>query len=243
MEESLKKTIEKSGNNLHIRVVEVLKASEWDTDLSVYYYDDTTNKPREIDIIASKKYSGENAGGKYSFKAFLFIECKYFQSPIAFRTEENSEGKGMKAIIMEGFNKDEILRDSKNHHYLRPGIIGKLYDTVDDENNVFNAITQPVKSLTFFKDKKSEKGLYYPIVIYAGVDGFYILRSSDISNLDSVKKEENIIFELNYAYKNATNGDLKSQTFFVDFINENNLGKLLDVVEGECKTLKNWLAY
>jgi hypothetical protein len=55
MDQRLKDAIEHSGNSLHLEVVELLENEGWDPELAVYYCDDITDKPREIDIIATKE--------------------------------------------------------------------------------------------------------------------------------------------------------------------------------------------
>ena len=158
MDPRLKKIISESGNNLHLEVVKMLEEKSWKVNLSAYYYDDTNNKPREIDIVASKPLAyfkgqpGELVKDfqAYSVNVFLFIECKYFKNEIAFRIHETNKNK--EAVVCEGINKDEFLEEVKNfHHYLKFSAIAQLYDAVpEDQDKIFNAITQPVKSLTFF---------------------------------------------------------------------------------------------
>ncbi len=55
MIDELKNAIQKSGNNLHFKVLDFLQQSGWTADISCYYLDDATGKPREIDIIAKQK--------------------------------------------------------------------------------------------------------------------------------------------------------------------------------------------
>lgn len=107
MKEDLKKIIEKSGNNLHINTVNLLKEMGWNVDLSSYYYDDTANKPREIDIIAQINepvfdFPPNNLINE--FKLFLFIECKYFKNELAFRMRLNQEKEAQKAMAIEAIN-------------------------------------------------------------------------------------------------------------------------------------------
>lgn len=249
MNENLKKIIKESGNNLHLSTADMLETMQWDVDLSSYYYDDTTNKPREIDIIAKKEIPIFNNWDEIidKFNIFLFIECKCFKNELAFRVRKNREKESREAIIIERMNKKLLLDEEglfKNHHYLQTDFIGKLYDSLsEDQAKVFNAITQPIKSLTFLKERRPEKGLYYPVVIYSGIDGLYEIREGDIKDLDSLNKIDNLTFGLNYSYRSVVSSELKTQHFYVDFIRKNRLEDYTDMILKEAEELKKYLFF
>src|SRR3954463_3413355 len=77
--EEAKSIVLESGNSFHCRVVRFLQDNGWHTQISPYYMDNSTNKPREIDLIAEKfwmyKDPFRRASGTVNVK--LFIECKY----------------------------------------------------------------------------------------------------------------------------------------------------------------------
>jgi len=245
MNEELKKIIKKSGNNVHMRTVEKLEQVGWTVGLSSYYYDDTTNIPREIDIVAEKQYGLKGTGD--NFLVSLFMECKYFKQEIAFRMHSNTQGKT--AIKIKGVNLDEVLeQDSdlgRKHHYIEEPSVGKLYDTKNDtDRTVFNAITQPIKSLIFFRDHGKDKvAMYYPIVLYDGIEGFYCVERYNIAgkDLDALSPMKNTLFGVKYSYKNVLNNDLKTEDFCIDFIHESELGFLLDVIEKEASEVQKAL--
>jgi hypothetical protein len=249
MNEKLKKVIEESGNNLHLIVANMLETMKWDVGLSSYYYDDTANKPREIDIIAQKEVPvrDEFKGEIDKFKLFLFIECKYFKNELAFRVRKNREEESKLALIIEGMNKHILLEREglfRNHHYLQTNFIGKLYDSSSaDQTKIFNAITQPIKSLTFFKERLLEKGLYYPVVVYGGIDGLYEIKEGDIKNLDNLKKQDNLMFGLKYSYRSVVSGGLKTKHFYIDFIREDRLKDYIDMILKEAEELKKYLFF
>lgn len=71
--------IDGSGNSFHCRVTSYLKEKGWTTLVSPYYMDDSSNKPREIDLIAEKSWKYHDSWiktyGTVNIK--LFVECKY----------------------------------------------------------------------------------------------------------------------------------------------------------------------
>ena len=73
--------IELSGNPFHSRVVKKLRDVGWTVMVSPYYSDNFTAKPREIDIIAEKKFEVKDSffenGWIGTLDVRLFIECKY----------------------------------------------------------------------------------------------------------------------------------------------------------------------
>lgn len=230
-----------------MRVINRLEHLEWDVEISAYYYDDTTNKPRECDIIAQKEIQVKPIGPVVDkFKVFLFIECKHFKGEVAFRMHQSHpEAKAMKdiksAIIIYDINKEKALKNI-NHHYLWQKNIAKLYDSVDEEKNIFNAITQSVKSLTFFKERQPEKGLYYPVVVYSGIDGIYPIDSTDLSLLQTLTPEKYLILGLNYSYRSVVSGFLETQYFLIDFVHESEFINYLQTISRDADALKERLA-
>ncbi len=273
MKPELKKAIQESGNNLHLEIAEFLEKSNWEVDLSSYYCDDTTDKPREIDIIAKKEISvfEGKCPEDYRFWVYLFIECKCFKNEIAFRICQNDLESSQSAIISKGFNFNmKEIFNKTNHHYLRVDKIAKLYDTYKDkegekserektEEKVFQAITQPVKSLLFFRDNREDKNgisekriLYYPMVIYrsipGGITGFYHIEQAKTTNeyLDKLKPTKNLIFGLKYSYPRKILGlagtSFKIENFCVDFIHQKEFGEYLEMIEKqEVSSVKNHL--
>jgi len=252
MRKDFKKIIEESGNNLHIDTVDLLERMQWDVDLSSYYYDDTANKPREIDIIAQKNVEvidDPEKGVISQFKLFLFIECKYFKNEVAFWMRPNREGEAKEAMIIEAirsvdeWDKKLILEEEglfREHHYLREGFIGKLYDS-KNEKPIFDALTQPIKSLTFFKERRAEKGIYYPIVVYSGIEGIYAIKRKG-ADLDKLEPKKELIFGLNYSYRSVVDNKLKTNHFYIDFIHQGGLGDFVEeIIRGESSELQKYL--
>jgi hypothetical protein len=259
MNSELKKAIKNSGNNLHLEITETLKEKGWDTDISFYYCDDLTNKPREIDIIARKRipiFEDKNPEiiKKYNFSVFLFLECKNFQNQISFRVIDNSFNISKSAIGSQtkNLNIELILKETElknKHHYLINKNVAKLYDVpykgkkekkIDEklDKQIFESITQPIKSLIFFKKEENiSKGVFYPMVIYRGIPGFYIIKKSKNTekNLDKLKPIKNLIFGLKYSYRKIIGGVAgvfyQTSNFLIDFVHQDELEKFLQKIE------------
>ncbi len=271
MKKELKEAIKYSGNNLHLAVVEFLDGLKWETDLSAYYCDDITDKPREIDIIASKDIFYVNSGPgnpakEYRFSIYLFIECKNFRNEIAFRMQKNNAEDAKSAIIttIPDADKDVLLKqmisDGCPHHYLTEKT-AKLYDTYKNKNEktteeVFNAITQPIKALIFSKNRIHQikkngpnKAFFYPLVVYYGISGFYLVNKSlnTDKDLDKVKVDgRDLIFGLNYSYSEtmfnvAGKRFTPRKPFYVDFIHFDNIGTYLEkTIQRETNEIRSY---
>src|SRR5690606_28228602 len=75
--EEVNSIINESGNSFHCSVANYLREKGWHTMVSPYYMDASSNKPREIDLIAEKSWKYEDRWeGKYgTVNLKLFIEC------------------------------------------------------------------------------------------------------------------------------------------------------------------------
>lgn len=266
MNPKLKEAIKNSGNNLHLKVAEFLESLDWDTDISAYYCDDITEKPREIDIIASKDIPFVDDGNKipekaYRFSIYLLVECKNFKNEIAFRMRKNNLQDSKSAIMtsITDAEKEELLEKTnldKNHHYLIKNKVAKLYDTFGAKNSdVFDAIIQPIKSLIFFENRMPEikeyrpnKALFYPIVVYEGIPGFYLIEKSINTDkeLDKLKEaDNNLIFGLNYSYSETlfnVSGKrfIPKRPFCVDFIHFDKFGEFLKIIDSEINEIRGY---
>lgn len=257
MESKLKKAIKESGRNLHLEVAELLSSSGWETDLSVYYCDDITDRPREVDILAKKKisvYQGK-CPDKYKFEVFLCIECKYFRDEFAFRLWPNNRDDSKEAILVSTKNVREMSKENLEdiglggHHYLIPDKLSKLFDASNrnQDRDIFDAITSSIKSLIFFQNKTVGTSIFYPVVIYDGIPGFYLVEKSknNDKDLDNMKLGKDILFGLRYSYPHqifgvpGTRNETKS--FRVFFLHKDEINKYLGTVEKEVEIIRSHL--
>jgi len=218
-----------------------LEKARWKVEISSYYFDESAEKPREIDIIASKEVVliSEHEGTVIGrFNIFLFVECKYFNSEIAFWKQPVNPKWIMPAIKLYGLNKEEIFKKGEHHYYI--GSVGKLYEPSKDRD-IFDALTQPIKSLTYFLESSPRNGLYYPIVVYDGIPGVYALDTK--KELDDAELLNNLIVDMNYSYRSLVGSrNLMHERFFIDFCNKEDLGKLLDRIDREKQRICSFIS-
>jgi hypothetical protein len=229
-EERLEAVLSTSGHNLHLRTVTALQGAGWHVELSAYFYDDTDPKPREIDIIASRQVPVRQPSGETvnTFQTSLFIECKYFKEEIAFRMQPASDYQAaIKLRCPWNINLEEL---AARHRYGLIGEVGKLYDQ-HNPADLFSAITQPVKSLTFFRDRAQRTGLYYPITVYEGIDGIYHL-DPGVTTLTGLTRKKYSVFGLSYTYRNVSSvyNELNSEIFYIDFVHKDEFPDLLTAI-------------
>jgi hypothetical protein len=239
MTPELEDAIRRSGNNLHFKVVDFLEKIGWDVEISSYYVDDTTSKPREIDIIARKRnYLKGLPWNKHEddFDVFLFIECKRFTNEVAFWTHKNKHPND----LVKHVNIEESLAHPNHHYFINT--VSKLYTTSGKEGDIFDAITQPVKALVSFMDRQTLRGLYYPICIYDGIPELYLInKSEDLKNLGELQKTKNTLVELNYSWQKITNRPMPmamQKYFAVDVVHFESLGDLIKNIDDEAEYIR-----
>jgi len=269
MEKKLKDAIMQSGHRLHLEVARYLEDLGWDVSISPHYCDDITNQSREVDIFAKKQisiYDGEDCPEKYKFYFCLIIDCKYFKEQIAFWISDNNKESAESAIrnqldklrVSELLNKVDLFNQ---HHYYKTKKVAKLSTvsrTINGkvnfqmEKRLFNAITQPIKALIFFREEtmmKNNMTIFYPLVVYNGVQGFYHIenfKKLKDDDINSLKPVTNTLFSLRYSYRVAERMNLpvnpfQTEFFYISFVHKGNFEKYLKTVEGEVDSIKFYL--
>src|SRR3989344_2549840 len=264
MKTELKEKIKNSGNNLHLSVVDILENEGWKVDISPYYCDDLTDRPREIDIIATNRRSilFPNSKDKNDFyNVVLCIECKCFTDEVCFRVFDNKKDIGKRVLLNQKYNLniDEALKRYgmlfDGHHYLNRPKIAKLYEYSkikqggkSQEDDVFQAITQSIKSTIFFMKSGNNDALgniYYPMIVYNKIDGIYFMEENRIDDayLDGLAKQKNVIFHLKYSYPetifNVPGVRYRSNDFYVDFVHKDELKNFVTdiIIKKECDSI------
>lgn len=153
VDKSVEEIIQKSGNSFHCKVVNRLKALGWHTLISPYYMDSSTNKPREIDLVAEKAipYVGDfgRLRGTINFK--LYIECKYIPNKVVFwfdKKDRKSTGEWL--VTKTSLRENNAYTEA--HRYLAANeCVAKLFagETGRDQENevMYKALNQCLNAL------------------------------------------------------------------------------------------------
>jgi len=221
--------IAESGNNFHCKVANYFRAKKWTTRISQFYVDATTDKAREIDLVAEKV---ERIVSPYQSKPLrihtrLFIECKYITKPMVFWFEEIDKESALKLVE----SKTPLKRDNehiKHHHYFNSdGDVAKLFASErskgEDTEPFFRALHQCLngfvhtrgESIVHVKYNVSDRLvlLTYPMIVCSSFQDF---RRTNISgNITHEPIQDNFLLEVNYAYPNAL-GKSVSEYLIVD---------------------------
>lgn len=172
--EKVKKDMQKSGFPLEIEVSSILNSSGWDVQNQGFYIDEQENKPRAIDIIASKILAVEASKYFTNFNIYLIIECKKSQKPWLFYTTQSSLKEHPPILHVKGaseslrlsrveapkghefdpeFAKQVITLASLSHYFSpkqnRDGIIPYEPFTQGEGRQVFTAVNQVIKATKY----------------------------------------------------------------------------------------------
>lgn len=238
---------EGSGNILTFKATGELVRGGWTVLPSAYYSDDFTDKPREIDLIASKIFEIKSMYPPYRVQhricIRLFIECKYLPTNYGFwfggRDEERISQmlKSRVKLLGHDFNPDNHVA---RHHYYSNLLFAKAHDRPNasnqDKDLVFNAITQVLNSEIYFRGSNVNAllvqlpGARHHVVDYTVVliNDLSYCKSLQLDEHDHVKVGEitdNFIYEVNYSYPALKSAGGGIEYSLVDFIS---LDKLKD---------------
>lgn len=239
MDKGLQQKILESGHNLHLRVASDLEGEGWDVELASYYVDDLSDKPREIDIVAEIPFYGGsilNGSQEEILRTRLFIECKHFKTPIALRTLPIDISETHEAIVTHNLSKKPSDIWGDWHHYAKPPRVAKLWTTMEERNDpFFDGLASTAKSLLYYLGTRASRGIFYPVLVYDGIDGMYEIQGSDLSNLESAPLVKRALVSFNYAYNEVFTNKPRRRRLLIDVVHHDELPMLIKEVikEGE----------
>jgi hypothetical protein len=242
-----KELAKKSGNSFHSRVVNLLRQEGWSVLVSPYYSDNFTEKPREIDIIAEKKFDVNEfaLGWIGTIDVRLLIECKYLNGKTVFwfdaKDKEKAAGRVKKDTGMEHPN-----HDTQGLHHLEDTPVAKLF--VSDkggggENDIWSkAINQNLNAFVYYRGKTDliipqdkhrvqRTILYvsYPLIVCNSFDTLYRTDMAD-EDEEIVPLAKPFQLEVNYAYTNVAHVGI-NEYFLIDVLSIKSLPAFLANLE------------
>ncbi len=205
MNDSILKIIEKSGNGFHLKVAKHLESLGWEATVGQYYADPVTDKPREIDILAQKKFSIGDSGQRLSVR--LFAECKYVDNDNVLWFVEK-DMKKTKDLIQE----NQIMRDcadtelmvteelkARPHHYLKNEPVAKLNAKSGNVDIFYDGTNGSLHSLISLENYNYESyRLDYPIIILDSFKRTYRVAEDSTNKYEKI--ENNFQLGVDYSY-------------------------------------------
>ncbi|HUF72937.1 MAG TPA: hypothetical protein VMR74_08565 [Gammaproteobacteria bacterium] len=240
--------IEASGNSFHAKVLRFFEAAGWAVQISPFYSDSTSGKPREIDLLAEKAFPvitdiwGKRIG---ALRLRLYIECKFIKQDTVFWFHKQDV-----AATLDLIERRTALRRTnsfmKDHHYLLPddGRVAKLFsgpktNAIEGEQ-FYRALSQVLSATVVLRRAKSilpdadtpadNPTVHYPVIVCSSFDSFY---RTDIAENDEPRSlDENFLLEVNYAYPNTAGASI-SEYFLLDVLDFGKLEEYLEVLDKE----------
>lgn len=250
--DEIKRLIENSGNNFHVKVAKWFQENDWHVIVSPYYMDQSQNKAREIDLIVEKPFPvHDNFGDRTIGKMFvrLFVECKYINQESVFWFTERNKISAENCVRM-----NSPFKENKNyysvHHYLADEhqTVAKLFSSKSgrtQENDPFyKALNQVINGMVSMRsrrisiptknypdcDGEGMSRFQYPLVVCNSFDKIFRV---DFDSLDKPSKQEDgFLFEIQYAYIDQGRR-MRNEHFLVDFIEYEGLDVFSNVLKKE----------
>lgn len=240
--------IERSGNSFHSKVVKKMRECGWSVLVSPHYSDNFTDKPREIDIIAEKKFdvNGFIHGWLGTLHVRLFIECKYVNGDTVFWFDSKDQDRAIERIMRDtGMEHPTKNNTIEKHHYYQDVPVAKLFSSDKsrgEENEIISkAINQNLNATVYYRNrsdlnliktphgyiKRVLKTVSYPIIVVSSLEHFH---QTDMDGSGTVTPiTEAFQLEVNYAYTDKDRNP-HSEYFIIDVTSLDKLPEFLDTV-------------
>lgn len=251
--EEVKSIIDESGNSFHCKVVNYFEQKGWHTLISPYYLDGSSNKSREIDLIAEKYWECYDKLGRVcgTINIKLFIECKYIPQTNVFWFSDKDKESTMDWLVTNTTMKKDI-RYTEEHHYLASNPkVAKLFASKNKKNVenevIYKALNQSLNSMVYLRNKGSVipekqnrnntilKTIEMPVIVCNSFEKFHRVDISD-SNIPK-PIGNNFQLEVNYAYLDQEKKD-RNEFFLIDIIDINKADDFLNQIDSDMKVIK-----
>lgn len=237
--------IANSGNGFHSKVVNLLRELKWNVLVSPYYSDNFTDKPRELDIIAEKKFDVSTVRGWLgTLSVRVFIECKYINSDTVFWLDNKDKNRATERIMSDtGMRKDYDV-GIEEHHYYSDSLVAKLFSSNgrgEDNEPINKAINQNLNALIYYRNRydlmPEERArqnqvlryISYPLIVVNSYDRFFNTKMSDNTSTSETVVEP-FQLEVNYAYVDREKKG-RNEYFLIDVVCIDKLKDFLVMLE------------
>lgn len=243
--------IERSGNSFHSKIVKQLRENGWSVLVSPHYSDNFTDKPRELDIIAEKKFDIKDFIYDWigTVDVRLFIECKYINGDTVFWFDAKDQDRAIDRIMKDtGMEHPTKNVGIEKHHYYQNVPVAKLFQSdksrSEDSEIISKAINQNLNATIYYRNRrdlklaKTPNGyrehvrrlVPYPLIVVNSFDHFH---ATDMDGSGTVTPiTEPFQLEVNYAYTDKDRNP-HSEYFIIDVVSLDKLPDFLSsVIEG-----------
>lgn len=237
--------MEQSGNDFHYEVADFLETNGWPTQRSPYYVDLATQKSREIDIIARRRYQLRDIFGHNQAEILirLFIECKYLKPNVAVAlnfvpkdvhaARDLAKNNNILRPGDEHFLGDRSQQFSPVHHYIDCEEVVKNWACGGSEDILYKGWEQALHAMIYYQHHQHEHiyAIDYPVIM---VSSFKNVSRRDWINKSSSPVLEDFQIAVDYSYPIfSKTGEMPSVTkyFLIDVVSFQNLSSFLDKLQ------------
>lgn len=251
--EDVQSIINESGNSFHCKVTNYLKDKGWHTIVSPYYMDNTSNRPREIDLVAEKAYPYSDGWGRKhgTINIKLFIECKYIPQKVVFWFDDK-DVISTKEWVTTNTPLPESNVYTDDHHYMSTNSrVAKLFSGETKRNLenevIYKALNQSLNAMVYHRWGGSIiperpgyrddvlKTVELPVILCNSFDKFYGVEMDDQSTPKAI--DDNFQLEVNYAYMDS-NKSHRNEYFLIDVVDYNRLDAFLSAIDSDVEAIK-----
>jgi hypothetical protein len=235
--------IAKSGHNLHEWTVNYLMDEDYRVEISPYYVDAHTDKPREVDIVARKRMRVFQKTDEHAVNLVLAIDCKYLKQPTVFWAFPNE--KNHSALKVTGANLEELFGNAGEGSFIYFGAepIARLFQSGDRSSDepttdpIYKACSQAISGAIFAREHSKGPSIIYPVVIVDGPGGLFFAENP-------YKEIASLIVHIDYSYYSDRDTSKKAvrEPFYVLIVRKERVESLKNLLEKEANALRNLVA-
>lgn len=248
----IKEIVKESGNSFHCRATNYLREKGWYTLVSPYYMDGSTNKPRELDLIAEKHrvYKDRWKGKVGAVIIRLFIECKYISQPNVFWFSDKDKMSATSWLISNTPLPKNNIYTEKHHYLAGSNKVAKLFASKSKQNPeneaIYRALNQSLNAMVYLRKRDAViKGIpilaeiELPVILCNSFENFYRI---EMENPDDTPQMliENFLLEVNYAYLNSRDQQT-NEYFLLDIVDFKKIDSFLNMLESDIDAIFNIL--
>ena len=248
MSDVANKIVSKSGNTFHCRVANAFRNHGWATMLSPYYIDSSTDKAREIDLLAEKAFPvhSEYSQMPKSVRVRLHVECKYITQHAVFWFDSRDDRRAFEWIYSNTPFRRNNTYVNEHHHIRNVTSVAKLFATEgkrsEDNDPIFRAINQCLNGFIHNRggewlhpanDHEEIHLLEYPVMVCSSFSKFF--RTDVESGQDPESIGENFLLELNYAFVDDAKARHRDY-FLVDVVEFSQLDAFVKAIDNEVQS-------